>query len=367
VSAKPVLSVRDLCVYFRTEVGVVKAVDGVSFDVLPGEVLGIVGESGSGKSVTNLAVMGLLPRPPAYFPRGEVHFAGRSLLNAPDRELRSLRGRRMAMVFQDPMSSLNPYLTIERQLTEVLEVHESLNRRQARLRAVDMLARVGISDPERRLDAYPHELSGGMRQRVMIAIALMCGPELLIADEPTTAVDVTIQAQILALIRDLQRDRSSADRTSVVGARQSSPGVAPAGQGGVVSDAAATMPTQPLRPMSVILITHDLGVVAGMADRVAVMYAGRIVEAADTETLFAKPRHPYTRALLQSMPRLDSVPGQPLATIPGLPPDLSNLDAGCPFRPRCPLAMPKCAESYPPNFGTVEHPVHCFAEEGLQP
>jgi len=385
VSAEPVLSVRDLCVYFRTEVGVVKAVDGVSFDVLPGEVLGIVGESGSGKSVTNLAVMGLLPRPPAYFPRGAVHFAGRSLLDAPDRELRSLRGRRMAMVFQDPMSSLNPYLTIERQLTEVLEVHESLSRRQARVRAVDMLARVGISDPERRLDAYPHELSGGMRQRVMIAIALMCGPELLIADEPTTAVDVTIQAQILALIRDLQRDRSSADRTSVVGARRSSPEVAQAGQGGVAPAAGATVstvptvsispttptvstvPTTPLRPMSVILITHDLGVVAGMADRVAVMYAGRIVEAADTETLFAKPRHPYTRALLQSMPRLDSPPGQPLATIPGLPPDLSNLDAGCPFRPRCPLAMPKCAESYPPNFGTVEHPVHCFAEEGLQP
>jgi oligopeptide transport system ATP-binding protein len=345
---EPVLSVRDLCVYFRTEIGVVKAVDGVSFDVKPGEVLGIVGESGSGKSVTNLAVMGLLPRPPAYFPRGEVRFAGRSLLDAPDRELRSLRGRRMAMIFQDPMSSLNPYLTIERQLTEVLEVHERLSRRQARIRALDMLARVGISDPERRLAAYPHELSGGMRQRVMIAIALICGPELLIADEPTTAVDVTIQAQILALIRDLQRDRSSADRTA--GMRRSSP------------DAGAG-----LQRMSVILITHDLGVVAGMADRVLVMYAGRIVEAADTQTLFAKPRHPYTRALLKSVPRLDSPPGAELATIPGLPPDLSNLDAGCPFRPRCPLAMPKCAESYPPNFGTAGHPVHCFAEEGLQP
>jgi oligopeptide transport system ATP-binding protein len=356
---EPVLSVRDLCVYFRTELGIVKAVDGVSFDVLPGEILGIVGESGSGKSVTNLAVMGLLPRPPAYYPRGEVRFAGRSLLHAPDRELRSLRGRRIAMIFQDPMSSLNPYLTIERQLTEVLEVHESLSRSQARLRAVDMLARVGISDPERRLDAYPHELSGGMRQRVMIAIALMCGPELLIADEPTTAVDVTIQAQILALIRDLQRDRASADRTSSVGARRSSPEVE---QGG-----AAPEGTPALSRMSVILITHDLGVVAGMADRVAVMYAGRIVEAADTDTLFAKPRHPYTRALLQSVPRLDSQPGAPLATIPGLPPDLSNLDEGCPFRPRCPLAMPRCAESYPPNVGSVEHPVHCFAEEATQP
>jgi oligopeptide transport system ATP-binding protein len=349
-----VLSVRDLCVYFRTEMGVVKAVDGVSFDVKPGEVLGIVGESGSGKSVTNLAVMGLLPQPPAYFPRGEVRFGGRSLLHAPDRELRSLRGRRMAMIFQDPMSSLNPYLTIERQLTEVLEVHEGLNRRQARARALDMLARVGISDPERRLAAYPHELSGGMRQRVMIAIALICGPELLIADEPTTAVDVTIQAQILALIRDLQRDRSFADRTSTAGKRHSSPDPR--------ADAASGS-----RSMSVILITHDLGVVAGMADRVLVMYAGRIVEAADTETLFARPRHPYTRALLKSVPRLDSPPGAELATIPGLPPDLSNLDAGCPYRPRCPLAMPKCAESYPPNFGTAEHPVHCFAEEGTQP
>jgi oligopeptide transport system ATP-binding protein len=264
------------------------------------------------------------------------------------------------MIFQDPMSSLNPYLTIERQLTEVLEVHESLSRRQARLRAVDMLARVGISDPERRLDAYPHELSGGMRQRVMIAIALMCGPELLIADEPTTAVDVTIQAQILALIRDLQRDRASADRTSVVGARRSSPPVEQARV--AAADGAATV-----NRMSVILITHDLGVVAGMADRVAVMYAGRIVEAADTDTLFAKPRHPYTRALLQSVPRLDSPPGAQLATIPGLPPDLSNLDEGCPFRPRCPLAMPRCAESYPPNVGTAEHPVHCFAEEASQP
>jgi oligopeptide transport system ATP-binding protein len=370
VKVEPVLSVRDLCVYFRTELGVVKAVDGVSFDVLPGEVLGIVGESGSGKSVTNLAVMGLLPRPPAYFPRGEVRFAGRSLLEASDRELRSLRGRRMAMVFQDPMSSLNPYLSVERQLTEVLEVHESLSRSQARLRAIDMLARVGISDPERRLNAYPHELSGGMRQRVMIAIALLCGPELLIADEPTTAVDVTIQAQILALIRDLQRDRSSADRTTTMGAgattRRLSPQAAPAQAGaGLVPDASAA--AAPPNPMSVILITHDLGVVAGMADRVAVMYAGRIVEAGQTEALFANPRHPYTRALLQSMPRLDSPPGVPLATIPGLPPDLSNLDAGCPFRPRCPLAMPKCALAYPPNFGTEEHPVHCFAEEGPQP
>ncbi|HKP55489.1 MAG TPA: ABC transporter ATP-binding protein [Polyangiales bacterium] len=323
----PVLSVRDLCVYFHTEQGEVKAVDGVSFDVQPGEVLGIVGESGSGKSVSNLAVMGLLPKPPAYFPRGEVLFDGRSMLKARDRELRAIRGRRVAMIFQDPMTSLNPYLTIERQLTEVLEEHESISREDARKRAVAMLSRVGIPDAERRIDAYPHELSGGMRQRVMIAMALLCGPELLIADEPTTAVDVTIQAQILALIKELQAGKS----------------------------------------MSVILITHDLGVVAGMAHRVLVMYAGRIVEAADTETLFERPRHPYTRALLQSVPRLDAAPGTVLASIPGLPPDLSNLDAGCPFRPRCPLAMPRCASAYPPNVGTAEHPVHCYAEEGQQP
>jgi oligopeptide transport system ATP-binding protein len=342
-SAEPVLSVRDLCVYFHSEQGVVKAVDGVSFDVRPGEVLGIVGESGSGKSVTNLAVMGLLPRPPAFFPRGEVHFAGRSLLAAPEHELRSLRGRRVAMVFQDPMSSLNPYLTIERQLTEVLEVHERVPRAEARARAVDMLARVGIPDPDRRIDAHPHELSGGMRQRVMIAMALLCGPELLIADEPTTAVDVTIQAQILELIRDLQ-------------------------QGGAhVQRAARTSAPDPERPMSVILITHDLGVVAGMADRVAVMYAGRIVESAETEALFRNPRHPYTRGLLQSVPRLTGPRGASLASIPGLPPDLSNLDGGCPFRPRCGLAMPRCAESYPPNLGSEAHPVHCFAADGSQP
>jgi len=364
---QPVLSVRDLCVYFRTELGEVKAVDGVSFDVLPGEVLGIVGESGSGKSVTNLAVMGLLPRPPAFFPRGEVLFEGRSLLKATDRELRKLRGRRISMIFQDPMTSLNPYLSIERQLTEVLEVHESLSRSVARQRAVDMLARVGIPDAERRIDAYPHELSGGTRQRVMIAMALMCGPDLLIADEPTTAVDVTIQAQILALIRDLQRGTTTVDRISKPGALRRAPG----GNGGNGSSRSSRQPgvlaSGSQRPMSVILITHDLGVVAGMADRVAVMYAGRIVESADTETLFERPRHPYTRALLRSVPRLDAEPGTPLASIPGLPPDLSNLDGGCPFRPRCALAMPRCAEAYPPNVGTAAHPVHCFAEEAAQP
>jgi oligopeptide transport system ATP-binding protein len=324
VSGEPLLSVRDLCVYFRSEQGVVKAVDGVSFDIARGEVLGLVGESGSGKTVSNLAVMGLCPQPPAFFPRGSVRFAGQELLHAPDRELRKLRGRKIAMIFQDPMTSLNPYLSIERQLTEVLDAHERMPRRAARTRAIDMLARVGIPDPERRIAGYPHELSGGMRQRVMIAMALLCGPELLIADEPTTAVDVTVQAQVLELIRDLQRDSS----------------------------------------MSVILVTHDLGVVAGMAHRVAVMYAGRIVEYADTNTLFARPRHPYTQGLLASIPRMDTPRAQALTPIRGLPPDLSNLPSGCPFRPRCPKAFDACAQAYPELVqDTARHAVRCFAAE----
>ena len=322
MSSDSLLSVRDLCVHFASDHGVVKAVDGVSFELARGEVLGLVGESGSGKTVTNLAVMGLVPRPPGFYPRGEVHYDGQELLHAPERVLRSLRGRRVAMIFQDPMTALNPYLTIERQMTEVLELHERLPRRAARTRAIDMLARVGIPDPERRIDAHPHELSGGMRQRVMIAIALLCGPELLIADEPTTAVDVTVQAQVLELIRDFQRGGS----------------------------------------MSVILVTHDLGVVAGMAQRVAVMYAGRIVELATASELFERPRHPYTRGLLGSIPRMDTPRDRPLQPIPGLPPDLSNLPQGCPFRPRCPLAFDRCAADYPElEIAPDGHAVRCFA------
>jgi len=301
------LSVDDLCVYFRTEQGEVKAVDGVSFELERGEVLGLVGESGSGKTVTNLAFLGLLPRPPAYYPRGAVRFAGQELLHADERTLRALRGRRIAMIFQDPMTALNPYLTVERQLTEVLEVHERLSRRAARSRSLELLARVGIADPERSLRAHPHELSGGMRQRVMIAMALLCSPELLIADEPTTAVDVTVQAQVLELIRELQAERG----------------------------------------MSVILITHDLGVVAGMAHRIAVMYAGRIVETATASALFARPRHPYTQGLLASVPRMDADRSAQLTPIPGLPPDLSRLPSGCPFRPRCPRVVARCEQVYP--------------------
>ena len=323
-TGQPLLSVRDLCVHFRTEQGVVKAVDGVSFDLARGEVLGLVGESGSGKTVANLALMGLVPRPPAYYPRGEVYFDGRELLNAPARVLREVRGKRIAMIFQDPMTALNPYLSVERQLTEVLEWHERLPRSVARERAIAMLGKVGIPDPSSRIDAYPHELSGGMRQRVMIAMALLCDPQLLIADEPTTAVDVTVQAQVLELIRELQRGTA----------------------------------------MSVILVTHDLGVVAGMAHRIAVMYAGRIVETASTDELFARPRHPYTQGLLSSIPRMDTPRGQPLTPISGLPPDLSNLPAGCPFRPRCPKAFDQCERAYPElTQAGREHQVRCFAAE----
>jgi oligopeptide transport system ATP-binding protein len=322
------LSVEDLCVYFRGEQGVVKAVDGVSFQLERGEVLGLVGESGSGKTVSNLAIMGLLPRPPAYFPRGAIHFGGQELLTASARDMRALRGRRIAMIFQDPMTALNPYLTVERQLTEVLELHERLPRRAARTRSIDMLERVGIADAEARMRAYPHELSGGMRQRVMIAMALLCGPELLIADEPTTAVDVTVQAQVLALIRELQAGSA----------------------------------------MSLILITHDLGVVAGMAHRIAVMYAGRIVELASAERLFAEPRHPYTQGLLASIPRMDTARGTSLVPIPGLPPNLAQLPSGCPFHPRCARALSVCAQSYPElKQIALGHEASCWAIEETTP
>jgi oligopeptide transport system ATP-binding protein len=315
-----VLEVSDLCTHFRTEDGVLKAVDGISFDLHEGEVVGIVGESGSGKSVTSLSILQLLSRQDSFHPRGRVLYRGRDLLRASERELRALRGDRISIIFQDPMTSLNPYLTVERQLTEVLEVHRGLGRRQARSRAGEMLERVGIADPGQRLDAHPHQLSGGMRQRVMIAMALLCEPDILIADEPTTALDVTIQAQILTMIRSLQRDFGTA----------------------------------------VMLITHNLGVVAGMADRVMVMYAGRIVEAAPTEDLFAGPVHPYTSGLLGGIPRLTGERGAPLPAIPGLPPNLSSLPSGCPFRPRCPRASSQCATEYPPRSEvTPAHFTHC--------
>ncbi len=318
MSGDPVLRVEGLRTHFHTEHGVVKAVDGVSFEVGRGEVLGIVGESGSGKSVTNLSVLQLVPTPPGRIESGQVWFDGEDLLTRSERQMRKVRGRRISMIFQDPMSSLNPYLPVRTQVGEVLRLHEGLSRREARAKTIDLLGQVGIPDPSRRVDAYPHELSGGMRQRVMIAMALACEPELLLADEPTTALDVTIQAQILELIQGLCRERGTA----------------------------------------VVLVTHDLGVVAGVADRVAVMYAGRIVEQGDVERIFAAAKHPYTRGLLQSLPRLDRKSA--LTAIPGLPPDLSRLPGGCAFAPRCPLAQARCRSEVPSWTGSADDGAACW-------
>jgi oligopeptide transport system ATP-binding protein len=324
-TASPILSVRDLRTYFRTDDGVVKAVDGVSFDLYPGETLGIVGESGSGKTVTCLSAMRLIPEPQGYYPSGQIWLGHEDLLRAGPRELVALRGKMMSMIFQDPMTSLNPFLRISRQLTEVLECHQGLSRKEARRRSIEMLSRVGIPDAERRIDQYPHQFSGGMRQRVMIAMALLCEPRVLIADEPTTALDVTIQAQILDLILDLKRDFKT----------------------------------------SVILITHDLGVVAGTTDRLLVMYAGRIVEEGPTASVFATPSHPYTRGLLRSVPRLDESRSETLHAIPGLPPDLSALPSGCPFHPRCAAASERCRREFPPVVAiTSEHRAACWELEG---
>ena len=314
----PLLEIRGLKTWFRTEDGLVKAVDGVDLDVAAGETLGLVGESGCGKSVTALSILGLIPQPPGEIAGGSIRYGGRDLLAMSKRELKSLRGNHIAMIFQDPMSSLNPYLTVERQLTEVLELHRDMSRADARRRAIEMLERVGIPDPEARIDDYPHQFSGGMRQRVMIAMALLCEPELLIADEPTTALDVTIQAQILDLINDLKRDLGTA----------------------------------------VILITHDLGVVAGMTDRILVMYGGRGVEEGETEALFERPLHPYTQGLLRSVPRLDEGGRHELVPIAGLPPHPSDLPAGCPFHPRCAAAVDRCREEYPE---VVSHGAHRWA------
>ncbi len=323
----PLLRVRDLQVTFASRGrDDVRAVDGVSFDVAAGSTVGIVGESGSGKSVTSLAAMGLLPRRGVRV-SGSVEFDGQDLLNMPEDELRSVRGREIAMVFQDPMSSLNPVLTVGRQITEILERHQGLKGRDARQRAATLLDNVGIADSTRRLRSFPHQLSGGMRQRVMIAMALACGPRLLIADEPTTALDVTIQAQILVLMRKLGAETGA----------------------------------------SIILITHDLGVVAEMAQRVIVMYAGRKVEEAGVEALFAHPRHPYTRGLLGSMPHLRSTtddadgdaPPERLVEIEGMVPSLKEEIDGCLFAPRCPNATERCRQEVPPM--TAHGPGHVAA------
>ena len=298
----PLLSIRDLVVRFRTHDGTVYAVNGVSFDVAEGETLGLVGESGCGKSVTNLAVMRLLPRPAGHIEGGEIRFAGIDLTRASEAQMRDLRGRDVAMIFQDPMTSLNPVLTIEEQMVETIRAHREVTRAEARDRAVELLRMVGIPNPESRLRSFPHHFSGGMRQRVMIAMALALEPKLLIADEPTTALDVTIQAQVLELLQRLTTERGTA----------------------------------------VILITHDLGVVAGMTSRINVMYAGYVVETASTPVLFAEPRHPYTVGLLHSMPRLDSPEGEPLIPIEGTPPDLRRPPVGCQFAARCAWRLPEC-------------------------
>ncbi|MEW6731560.1 MAG: ABC transporter ATP-binding protein [Acidobacteriota bacterium] len=316
------LSIRDLKTYFYGEEGVVKAVDGISFDLQRGETLGIVGESGSGKSVANLSIMRLIPYPPGKIVSGEVIFDNRDLLKLSDQEMRRIRGKRIAMIFQDPMTSLNPFMRISAQLMEITQLHEGLNKRTAYKKAIEMLELVGIPDASRRVDDYPHQFSGGMRQRVMIAMALSCNPELLIADEPTTALDVTIQAQILELIKNLKEKIDT----------------------------------------SVILITHDLGVVAGMADRIAVMYAGKIVEYAPTEELFAQPHHPYTRGLLKSMPD-PQVEQETLFQISGLPPDLAHLPAGCPFAPRCSYVLEKCQQYPPVRQINEQHYSACWLED----
>jgi peptide/nickel transport system ATP-binding protein len=308
----PLLEIDGLKTHFFTRDGVVRAVDGVSLTVQPGETLAVVGESGCGKSVTCLSVMRLIASPPGRIVDGAIRFAGADLLTLPERDMRALRGNEISMIFQEPMTSLNPVLSIGRQIGETLILHQGLAARAAQTRAVEMLRLVGIPEPARRLRQYPHEFSGGMRQRVMIAMALACNPKLLIADEPTTALDVTVQAQILDLMRKLKAETGTA----------------------------------------IILITHSLGVVAEMAQRVVVMYAGKKVEEASVDALFERPRHPYTRALLASLPRLGaSLRGNGsvrLAEIPGVVPSLKEDIAGCIFAPRCAHATARCREAYPP-------------------
>jgi oligopeptide transport system ATP-binding protein len=302
------LSIHDLVVRFRTHDGTVYAVNGVSFDLAEGETLGLVGESGCGKSVTNLALMRLLPQPAGRIDGGQVLFQDRDLVTLSESEMRDLRGREIAMIFQDPMTSLNPVLTVEEQMVETIQAHRRVTKTEARTRTLELLRMVGIPQPEARLKNFPHQFSGGMRQRVMIAMALALEPKLLIADEPTTALDVTIQAQVLELLSRLAAEHGTA----------------------------------------VILITHDLGVVAGMTQRINVMYAGFIVESAVTAQLFATPSHPYTVGLMHSMPRLDAQPGEPLIPIEGAPPDLRFAPVGCPFAPRCAWRLDKCWTSMPP-------------------
>ncbi|MCR8726297.1 ABC transporter ATP-binding protein [Frigidibacter sp. ROC022] len=319
--ALPVLDVKDLKTVFRTRAGEIHAVNSVSFELKPGELLGVVGESGSGKSVTMMSLIGLLPMPPAEIRDGQVLFDGQDLLRLPEDALRQIRGARIGFVFQDPMTSLNPVFTVGYQIMEPLRKHMGMDKAAARVRAAELLKLVNIPDPEARLADYPHQFSGGMRQRVMIAIALACDPEVLIADEPTTALDVTIQAQILELVKELRHKLG----------------------------------------MAIVWITHDLGVIAGIADRVMVMYGGQVVEQAPVRELFKNPQHPYTRALLKTVPRVRGAREPKLSVIEGQPPMLTAQPGSCPFRRRCTHALEICASRNPPRYATGPgHDAACF-------
>jgi oligopeptide transport system ATP-binding protein len=327
VDEDKVLEVKDLRTYFYTEDGEVRAVDGLWFNVKKGECVGLVGESACGKSVSALSIMRLIPYPPGIIVGGEIIFKGRDLLQVSEEEMRHIRGNRIAMIFQEPMTSLNPVLTISRQISESLELHRGMDKKKAAKEAVKLLHLVGLPDAEQRVGDYPHQFSGGMQQRIMIAMALSCNPELLIADEPTTLVDVTVQAQLLELINDLRSQFGT----------------------------------------SVIIITHNLGVVARYADRVNVMYAGRLVETAPTDALYREPKHPYTTGLLASVPRLDLPRERKLSVIDGLPPNLAHVPKGCAFYPRCYLATDRCREEKPELEEVGEnHYSACFRSREVQ-
>ena len=325
---RKILEVDDIRTRFHTRDGAVHAVNGISFDLSEGELLGVVGESGSGKSVTMMSLLKLLPMPPAEIVSGRALLEGEDLIGLDTDALRRVRGARVGFIFQDPMTSLNPVLSVGYQLTEPLRIHLGMRRREARRRAIELLERVGIPAAASRLDDFPHQFSGGMRQRVMIAIALACDPRVLIADEPTTALDVTIQAQILDVVKRLRRESGTA----------------------------------------IIWITHDLGVMAGLADRVMVMYGGLVVERASVDKLYKHPRHPYTRGLLGTLPRLDGTRAERLESIPGQPPNLDRVPAACPFAPRCGHAFERCRQENPPLETVADgHEVACWLEAGIGP
>lgn len=323
-SSPPLLEIDNLSTHFETLAGTVKSVNGVSYRLDAGQTLGVVGESGCGKSVTALSIMRLVPTPPGRYAGGTIKYRGTDLLTLPEKEMRRIRGNRISMIFQEPMTSLNPVLSIGRQLSETVMLHQKVNKREAMARAVEMLRLVQIAEPERRVHEYPYQLSGGMRQRVMIALALTCNPEILIADEPTTALDVTIQAQLLELLRSLQKKLG----------------------------------------MGILMITHDLGVVAESCDRVVVMYAGRKVEEASVFEIFDRPLHPYTRALMASMPAMNTTAAR-LTEIPGMVPAPHNMPPGCAFAPRCPFVTTRCHTQMPPltQSGASDHVVACFEVE----